>query len=263
MKNDTLISVIIPMYNSENTIVRALDSVRQQTAKCNFEVVIVNDGSKDNSQKIVENYIVKYNNSKFDFKLINRKNSGVSVSRNIGVENAGGNLIAFLDADDVWHHQKIEICISVMQKKGLEFVYHLYEPEKVISKAYNLTNTPLKFKKRFLFALKNYIATPTVVMKKEVFAGFPLKINRCEDYCCWLDSIQNDKIYYVNLPLASGFKKPLGQSGLSSNILEMHEGFINSLLYLKKKRKISNKFFIISFCFENLKFPLRRIFYRN
>lgn len=110
---------------------------------------------------------------------------------------------------------------------------------------------------RKYFALKNYIATPTVVMKKDIFAGFPgTQINACEDCCCWLDSVNSEKFYYIALPLASGFKKPIGESGLSGNIKKMHEGFIESLLCLRSKGKISKVFFN-SILYGKLKYPIR------
>lgn len=250
------ISIVIPMYNSEYTIVRALDSIKNQTCDCDYEIVIINDGSTDKSQEIVENYITKH--PKLDINLINQLNQGVSTTRNIGVKKSKYDFIAFLDSDDIWHPQKLEIATEIIQKNALDFLFHEYAPNKQFSDIrFTLKQFKLKFKLRKYFALKNYIATPTVVMKKDIFAGFPTQINACEDYCCWLDSVNSEKFYYIALPLASGFKKPIGESGLSGNIKKMHEGFIESLLCLRSKGKISKKFFLIAFCMENLKYPVR------
>ena len=88
-------SVVIPLYNKEDTVLRALESVRQQTFN-DFEVIVVNDGSTDNSYYVIEHY------DKLKIKLLNQENKGVSFARNRGVEEAKAELIAFLDADDEW-----------------------------------------------------------------------------------------------------------------------------------------------------------------
>lgn len=81
------------MYNSEYTIVRALDSIKNQTCDCDYEIVIINDGSTDKSQEIVENYITKH--PKLDINLINQLNQGVSTTRNIGVKKVNMILLLF------------------------------------------------------------------------------------------------------------------------------------------------------------------------
>ncbi len=89
------ISIIIPVYNSEKVIARCLESVLNQDYK-NIEIIIINDGSKDRSQEIIEQY------SKIDgrIKIIKTENQGVSSARNLGIQNASGKYVCFLDADD-------------------------------------------------------------------------------------------------------------------------------------------------------------------
>ncbi len=91
-------SIIIPVYNVENYIKKCLDSVFNQTYK-DYEVIVVNDGTKDNSMDIVKNY---------DVKIINQKNGGLSSARNKGVEKANGEYIIFLDSDDYWEDKLLE-----------------------------------------------------------------------------------------------------------------------------------------------------------
>jgi glycosyltransferase involved in cell wall biosynthesis len=98
-----LISIIIPAYNAERFIDRTLDSALNQTFK-HIEVIVVNDGSTDNTQFIVENIAVKDRR----VRLFNTMNRGVARARNFGIENARGPYVAFLDADDLWHPTKIE-----------------------------------------------------------------------------------------------------------------------------------------------------------
>jgi glycosyltransferase involved in cell wall biosynthesis len=98
-----LISIIIPAYNAERFIGRTLSSALNQTFK-DIEVIVVNDGSTDKTQFIVENFAVNDRR----VRLFNTTNRGVAMARNCGIENARGTYVAFLDADDLWHPTKIE-----------------------------------------------------------------------------------------------------------------------------------------------------------
>lgn len=102
------ISVIIPAYNCEKTIEKCIKSILLQTFQ-NLEILIINDGSKDNTRKIVENLQQKDNR----IKLINQKNSGVSASRNKGLINATGDYLTFVDADDFLEPNMYEELITI------------------------------------------------------------------------------------------------------------------------------------------------------
>lgn len=99
-----LISIIVPVYNSEKYLNMTLKSVQNQTLK-DFEVICVNDGSTDNSLNILENFA----NNDTRFKIYTQNNAGGSASRNKGLELAKGKYIAFLDNDDIYHPQYLEI----------------------------------------------------------------------------------------------------------------------------------------------------------
>lgn len=104
---DLLISIIIPAYNIENYIARCLDSILNQTYK-NIEIIVINDGSSDNTGKIIDNYAFKYE----DIKVIHKKNAGVSAARNSGIEVASGDYIGFVDGDDTVDENMFEILIK-------------------------------------------------------------------------------------------------------------------------------------------------------
>lgn len=99
------VSVIIPNYNYANYLAEAIDSVLAQTYS-NIEIIVVDDGSTDNSARILENYTGK-------IKCIFQQNQGVSAARNNGVAQSSGELLAFLDADDVWLPTKVEEQVRV------------------------------------------------------------------------------------------------------------------------------------------------------
>ena len=103
-----LVSVIIPAYNAEQFIARTLSSVIEQTYR-NLEVLVVDDGSKDRTVEIVEQFATKDSR----INLLRQPNSGVAKARNLAIKNAKGEYIAPVDADDIWHPQKIEKQIEV------------------------------------------------------------------------------------------------------------------------------------------------------
>lgn len=105
-----MFSVIIPVYNGEKFIENAIKSVLEQTTS-DWELIIVNDGSTDNTISVLKKY---QDNEKI--KIISQANSGVSVARNTGVKNSKGNYIAFLDADDVWHKNHLEVMQTLAGK---------------------------------------------------------------------------------------------------------------------------------------------------
>lgn len=102
-----LISIIIPAYNIEDYIGTCLDSLLKQTYK-NLEIIVVDDGSSDNTGKIVDEYTVKYQN----IKVMHKKNAGVSAARNSGINIASGDYIGFVDGDDTVDEEIFEILID-------------------------------------------------------------------------------------------------------------------------------------------------------
>lgn len=111
------ISVIIPAYNSEKFIAETLDNMLAQSLK-DIEVVVVNDGSSDKTLSIAEKYAEKSN----IFKLINQKNSGVSAARNRGLQEATGEYVVFLDADDYFDEVSLEGFYKQGEKSGADII---------------------------------------------------------------------------------------------------------------------------------------------
>lgn len=105
------VSIIIPLYNKENWIINTLESVENQTF-INWECLIIDDESNDASCSLVSEYIKQKG---IRYRLISKDNSGQSATRNLGIANATGKYIAFLDADDLWASNKLEVQIKQLE----------------------------------------------------------------------------------------------------------------------------------------------------
>lgn len=124
------VSIIVPVYNSEKYIARCLDSIVSQQG--NFEVVIVNDGSTDSTQKIIDEYAQKHSNIKI---ITNKHNQGVSFSRNKGVEMSSSKYITFVDSDDWLEPNALKLSVDKIKKDKSDVVltsyYDVYDREWV------------------------------------------------------------------------------------------------------------------------------------
>ncbi|ALL04401.1 hypothetical protein AQ505_02130 [Pedobacter sp. PACM 27299] len=152
------VTVIIPVYNAEKTIGRALASVLNQTI-APYEIIIIDDGSHDNSSLIVQEHIDL--NPMFKFHLIKKSNGGVSSARNVGLKKATGNYIAFLDSDDEWFLDKLEKQLTIFDGfTNFGFIGGLiYRPKE------NIQGSLLEISLSDLI-FKNYFQPSTVLFKK-------------------------------------------------------------------------------------------------
>jgi glycosyltransferase involved in cell wall biosynthesis len=112
-----LVSVIVPVYNVEKYLDRCLDSIINQTYS-DIEIIVVNDGSTDNSYSI----ICEYQRKDERIKLINQKNKGLSAARNIGIQNCCGEYVFFVDSDDIIAYKTIESFMNVAKASGADYV---------------------------------------------------------------------------------------------------------------------------------------------
>lgn len=111
--SNPLVSIIIPVYNKEKWIVQTLQSVASQTYD-NWECLIVDDGSTDNSLSLIHSFV---DVTKGNWKIIAQTNSGQSPARNAGIGLASGELIAFLDADDLWMPEKLQVQVNLLSRR--------------------------------------------------------------------------------------------------------------------------------------------------
>lgn len=194
-----LISIIMAAYNAEHTIEQAVASVLNQTYT-NFELLIIDDCSKDNTLSIAENFEQKDSRVKI---IKNEKNSGVSYTRRHGLEQANGEWIAVLDSDDAWTADKLEKQIRLQKETGGELLYtgsafmdhdgnpiewHLHAPREI----------------RYKQLLKqNLISNSSSLVRKELYSEYYVSDDRMhEDFAVWLGILKSGKCAYgVDEPL--------------------------------------------------------------
>lgn len=252
------VSVVIPMYNSEKTIERAITSIINQTYKGPIEIIVVNDGSKDNSQKIVEQFIV--NNPESEIKLINQQNGGVSKARNTGLKNVTGDLIALLDADDAWYEEKLDIQTQILNKNTtIDFLGASFEGFGFKNKKEGEL-VRIEFK-NLLF--KNYFQPSTIIFKKNVFnkiGFFDENQKYAEEGNYFMRIAKEFNCYFLNqnLIIFGDGKSGFGESGLSANLEEMEKGELKNLKFAYKEGWINPILYATTVCFSLLKY-FRRI----
>jgi len=251
-----MVSVIIPMYNAEDSIIRCLDSVINQTYDGKMEIIVVNDGSKDSSLKLVEHYVSTHNS--LDIKVYSQINKGVSSARNLGLREAKGDYIALLDADDEWMTHKVELQINYFltyPKYG--FLGGLINDPKSATKE---TVSEIHLKTLFF---KNYFQPSTVIFKREVLEKigyFDETQKYAEEGNYFFRVAKNFTCGLINqkvIVYGQG-KKGFGISGLSANLKEMEKGELKNLNFALKEGFISIPNFGFAVAFSLLKY-LRRI----
>lgn len=257
-----MISVIIPLYNGEQSIEKALVSVKNQTWKGDFEIIVVNDGSTDNSRSVVENFIDK--NPALNIQLIDQQNSGVSKARNTGLKLAKGKYIALLDSDDEWLPAKIERQMQYLTDENLkiDFITSLWNNEKVcfpysVEGEIKLVNITLR-----KLLLKVTGQTSTAIFKRKILdnTGFFDEAQRySEDANYWMRISEKNTMYLLpeSLIIAGNGKKGFGFSGLSANLIEMEKGIQKNILEMYKTHRINFVEYVFYFVISKLKYWVR------
>lgn len=136
-----LISVIIPVYNVEDYLHYAIESLEKQTYK-NFEIILVNDGSTDDSGKLCDEYSEKYSN----LRVFHKENGGLSDARNFGVQKAKGEFITFLDPDDYLEAYSLELLAGIQEKHNCDIVSTRVKSTEVYNDYSNHSLTEEDFK---------------------------------------------------------------------------------------------------------------------
>lgn len=199
MTHQILVSVVIPVFNSEQYVFDSIQSVLKQSIKV-LEIVVVDDGSTDQTKNIVKNF-------GHPVRLVEQDNSGPASARNNGVKNSKGQYIAFLDSDDIWHHQKLEKQLNSLKKfpnrlwcyTDVEFLGGINDGRKD-------SEFTTKFDGDILSKImqNNFIGTSSVLIKKTLFwdaGGFNSSLRYVEDWEFWAKVAMLNDVCFVDEPL--------------------------------------------------------------
>ncbi|MDB2403959.1 glycosyltransferase family 2 protein [Schleiferiaceae bacterium] len=185
---EPVVSVIVPVYNSESFIIETLESVRRQTFT-EWECIVVDDCSTDNSLSLVNQYIKESGDDRF--KVIRlEENSGVAVARNRAIDLSRGKFCAFLDSDDIWKKNKLKVQVDFMVNKDVLFSYSAYYcfSEKGSS---NLIKVPPKVSRNDILKTCSIYTSTVVVSKSVLGVGMPEHLRKRQDYVTWLNILKD------------------------------------------------------------------------
>jgi glycosyltransferase involved in cell wall biosynthesis len=251
MKNQ--VSVVIPYYNAAETLGRALISIQEQTLAVD-EIIIVNDGSDLEQLKTI---ILPFQDS-LPITLVDLGgNRGASYARNTGIANATGEFIAFLDSDDVWHKEKNKIQYDFMRSSGAYMSCHGYVFNLNKDKMTGENSGGAKKLNFIDFVWRNHIFTPSVMVKRSNFIDFDSRLSRAEDLKCFLSNFSNGEVFRLPDMLAGGYKKGVGESGLSGSIELMHKEYLRAWRMLYQEKKVNFFVFAMAILIEKAKYPIR------
>lgn len=199
-------SVIIPLYNKAPYVKKALESVCRQTYS-DYELIVINDGSTDDSCMIAEKYLQGIDG--INYRLITQENAGVSAARNNGVAASKGEYVAFLDADDWWEPtflEKMAQHIEDYPEAGLYASnYMYYKPGKTHVAVSNIEIGYFNYPKSYYEGGAMPIWTGATMIPRRVMdemGGFPLGIKLGEDFLLWAKIAMQYKVAFINEPLA-------------------------------------------------------------
>lgn len=233
-------SIIMPCFNSEKHISKAISSVLKQSLK-EFELLICDDGSSDGSYKIIN----QYQNQDQRIKCFRNKTStGAANARNICLKNAVGQYICFLDSDDVWHDDRIEKHIDYMKKNNVLFSYSyncIIDEDGVYKNIYYAPDQVDRNNMRFA----NFISCSTAIYDSHALGKiYQPNIKKRNDYALWLTILNHSK-----KPIGICYKKVtssyrVNTYGLSSSKKDAALYFYKCSIEYNKQPKISAMFFL-------------------
>lgn len=238
------VSIVTPCYNAESYLSQTIESVINQTIS-EWEMLIVDDCSNDDSRKIVEFYSAV--DSRIKYYRTKAPSGSPSLPRNIGIENATGEFLAFLDADDLWLPDKLEKQIKFMEVNNYDLSYSFYEKmdwqgnrnNRIIKTRYKTTYNKL--------LQSNSIPCLTSMIRKNVIGDTRFKQIPQEDFCFWLDILKKGIVAYNIKEITALYRE--AQNSRSANKLDMFKGYWN---VIRNHQHIS----LIPACFDMISYTI-------
>ena len=233
------VSVVIPAYNAAPYVAEAVESVLAQTASP-AEIIVVDDGSTDSTAAVLEPYQNR-------IRYIYQENAGVSAARNRAIEAANGDFMAFLDADDTWHPQKLEFQMEAFGRipaLGLVGTQGFFLPSSDLPRYDRLPDDPFTFINWRQLTVKNHLYASSVIVRSSILniAGdFDTALQGPEDRDLWLRIAEISTVVNLNLPL-TGYRIVPGS--VSQQPARCQEGMERILHKLDERRAWKGRFLL-------------------
>ena len=231
--NEDVVSIIMPTYNSEQTVVESIQSVLSQTYK-NWELIIVDDRSTDNTWQVIQTYADKYDNIRV---YQNKENLGAGASRNFAIKKAKGRFIAFLDSDDLWTEDKLAEQIPFMLENNYPLTYTHYSRFTSEEELSVVTAPEYTTYKKLMYS--NVIGCLTAVYDAQALGKryMPL-IRKRQDMGLWLDILKDTpKAYCLPKPLAK-YRMDSGMTANKFSVLSYQWKFYRDVVGLSLPRSL-------------------------
>ena len=211
---DDLVSIIVPVYNSEAYLAETLDSVRRQTY-CNWELLLVDDCSTDASAEIIQTYMEQDDRIRY---IPLTTNSGAAVARNTGLQASKGRYIAYLDADDLWYPRKLERQLAFLQENNVYFSCCAYDKiEQDGTPLHKTVYMPRTMNYHQL--LKNTIIQTVGVIVDTKYVDPALlempNVRRGQDFATWLQILRSGILFHGQPEVLASYRRVA--TSLSSN----------------------------------------------
>ena len=230
------VSVVIPCYRCTGTIDRALESIVAQTL-LPAEVIVVDDGSGDGTLDHLRALSAKHGLDWIQVIAL-RENQGAASARNAGWELATQRYVAFLDADDAWHPQKIEMQYGVMSMRP-EVAMSGHGHETLRSSGVPRSDVPeptVSMVSKFSMLVSNRFITPSVMLKRDLPYRFLPGRRHIDDHLLWLQILCGGyAAVLISAKLAFTFKPLYGQSGLSAELWKMEQAELENYRILRRE----------------------------
>lgn len=187
-----VISIITPCYNAESYIRETINSVISQSFK-NWEMIIVDDCSSDNSATIIKDYVAK--DSRIRYVKTTMRTGSPAIPRNLGIRKACGDYIAFLDSDDLWLPTKLESQLHFMKSRNVDFVYSYYSRLSSEEKIGGTIKSPERARYKDI-CKRDFIPMLTIMVRKNILNGIQFENRPKEDFVFLLRLLKTGIIAY-------------------------------------------------------------------
>lgn len=255
------VACIIPCYNCASTLLRAVESVQGQSVSVS-EIILVDDGSTDETAMVIESLVLQDNRIS---RVAMSKNSGPSAARNCGWNMSTSTFVAFLDADDTWHRQKIELQLRLFELvPDLVIAGHIAAVEGELDGDVRYDFTDGDLLQRALVVSPRSIlvrtpwSTPTIMLRRDLPFRFDEDQRQAEDLLLWgLILRSGHHALKLDLPLALLYKARFGAGGLSGNLWRMERGELATYYKLWRASKLNVAEYLFSSVVSLLKYVRR------